>query len=78
MFVGTGHYSMGQIDSQIVADERPRLVLVQVVNRGVVYPVPSSHGDLPLGKPEPLEVAELGLRYLEQKIQEAEAFTNSA
>jgi hypothetical protein len=78
MFVGTGHYSVGQIDSQIVADERPRLVLVPVVNSGVVYPVPSSHRDLRLGKPEPLEVAELGLRYLEQKIQEAQAFTKSA
>ena len=53
----------------------PHIYLVNVVDRGVTYPVPNSHGGGPISKAHPNNVGLLALRFLEECLKEAEQFT---
>ena len=53
----------------------PHIYLVDVVDRGVTYPVPNSHGGGPISKAHPNNVGLLALRFLEECLKEAEQFT---
>jgi hypothetical protein len=76
LFAGTVHYGFdgGGSPSLVREPDLPGLVLVPVVNRGRVYQVPTSHMGEPLHKPNPVQAAELVLRFLDGKVAEAEVF----
>lgn len=54
--------------------QQPRVNLVPVTNRGRTYPVPSVHLGVALDSTDLLKLAELGIKFYESAVLDAEAF----
>jgi hypothetical protein len=63
--------NLAGIDNLRIEETPPTVALITVINRGVSYPPPSEHAGSALTDLSPVNVASLGIVYLERLIDEA-------
>jgi hypothetical protein len=63
--------NLAGIDNLRIEETPPKVALITVTNRGVPYPPPSKHAGSALTDVSPVNVASLGIAYLERLIDEA-------